>query len=116
MLMHKKTSPPISGRMKVNLITNESIPSVPDSTQFSEKQIQASPSHSDTHNLENDESIIPNWTYTTDLGFIYNPIREKRPKVRKKPRDFHLGAKSNLNLSVNNRLKLIALNHFSFLE
>ncbi|CAF4860922.1 unnamed protein product, partial [Rotaria socialis] len=29
---------------------------------------------------QHDELIIPNWTYSTDLGVIYNPIRQKRVK------------------------------------
>ncbi|CAF3297793.1 unnamed protein product [Rotaria socialis] len=33
---------------------------------------------------QHDELIIPNWTYSTDLGVIYNPIRQKRVKVIKK--------------------------------
>ena len=31
-----------------------------------------------------DELIIPNWTYSTDLGLVCNPIREKRMKVIKR--------------------------------
>lgn len=37
-----------------------------------------------------DELIIPNWTYSTDLGVVYNPIiekRVKRVKLKKKTKD-----------------------------
>lgn len=38
----------------------------------------------DNHN-QYEEFIIPNWTYSTESGFIYNPIREQRLKTTKNP-------------------------------
>ncbi|CAF2498424.1 unnamed protein product [Rotaria sp. Silwood2] len=54
-----------------------------------------------------DELIIPNWTYSTDLGFVYNPIREKRMKIikkniRKTTKDFDSNADSIVKFSHNN--------------
>ncbi|CAF3467284.1 unnamed protein product [Rotaria sp. Silwood1] len=61
-----------------------------------------------------DELIIPNWTYSTDLGFVYNPIREKRMKVikktvRKKTKDFDSNVDSVVRLShkTPNEIKLL---------
>jgi hypothetical protein len=49
-----------------------------------------------------EEIIIPNWTYSTDLGVVYNPIREKRIKrnFQKKTKDF----KPNINSMVKHSL------------
>ena len=51
-----------------------------------------------------DEIIIPNWTYSTNLGVVYNPIREKRIKViqkniRKKIKDIDSNVTSVVKLS-----------------
>jgi hypothetical protein len=51
-----------------------------------------------------DEIIIPNWTYSTSLGVVYNPIREKRIKgiqrnVRKKIKDIDSNVTSVVKLS-----------------
>lgn len=37
-----------------------------------------------TIDLQYDEIIIPNWTYATGSGVVYNPIREKCIKVKKR--------------------------------
>ncbi|CAF3486077.1 unnamed protein product [Rotaria sp. Silwood1] len=60
-----------------------------------------------------DELLIPNWTYSTDLGFVYNPIREKRMKVikktvRKKTKDFNSNVDSVVRLSHKTPVKIIS--------
>ena len=33
---------------------------------------------------QDDDILIPNWTYSTSSGVVYNPIREKRVQTSKK--------------------------------
>ncbi|CAF1215346.1 unnamed protein product [Adineta steineri] len=54
-----------------------------------------------------DEIMIPNWTYSTGLGIVYNPIREKNKKIikrtiRKTTKDVDSIIKLNHNPSVIN--------------
>jgi hypothetical protein len=63
-----------------------------------------------------DEIIIPNWTYSTGLGVVYNPIREKYLKVTK--RNAQKKTKtvdSMIKLNDNTSVRLIFLHLFSSL-
>ncbi|CAF1404413.1 unnamed protein product [Adineta steineri] len=72
-----------------------------------------------------DEIMIPNWTYSTGLGFVYNPVREKNKKlikrtIRKTTKDVDSMIKLNHNPSneinlLNSTLptSLISIDHSS---
>ncbi|CAF0904738.1 unnamed protein product [Rotaria sordida] len=110
----------IMNRFKGNQITNGSISSFEHLKEINkiEKPLfdHSNIKLKDKFDIESsyDELIIPNWTYSTDLGFVYNPIREKRMKVlktniRKKTKDFDSNDDSIIKFSHNipNELKLL---------
>ncbi|CAF4169263.1 unnamed protein product [Rotaria socialis] len=89
-LLSHKQSIVVLNRYKRNQIKNESILSFENLKHMSkiEKSLSKRSKIKCKDKLEiqsqHDELIIPNWTYSTDLGVIYNPIRQKRVKVIKK--------------------------------
>ncbi|CAF4683060.1 unnamed protein product, partial [Rotaria socialis] len=85
-LLSHKQSIVVLNRYKRNQIKNESILSFENLKDMSkiEKSLSKRSKIKRKDKLEiqsqHDELIIPNWTYSTDLGVIYNPIRQKRVK------------------------------------
>ena len=95
-ILPQKQLIPIMTRLKENRIRNESISSLKAKNKR-EKSISNRSNIKFKNKLtiepQYDEIIIPNWTYSTELGVVYNPIQEKRVKVikrsaRKKTKDF----------------------------
>ena len=65
-----------------------------------------------------DEIIIPNWTYSTGLGVVYNPIREKslrfnRRNPQKKTQLSNPTAPSTIRLTDNTPVRVMST-HLSF--
>ena len=71
------TEKPISLRDKVNRIAEQEINNV-------DKSIITSLDTKLIIDLQPDEILIPNWTYSTSSGVVYNPIREKSLKTTKR--------------------------------
>jgi hypothetical protein len=94
----------------MNRITNTSVSSVEHLKEINktEKSISnrssAKLKHTPIIEPQYDEIIIPNWTYSTSLGVVYNPIREKRIKVIK--RNVQKKTKNDFDPNVNSTVKL----------
>jgi hypothetical protein len=103
----------------MNRITNTSVSSVEHLKEINktEKSIfirsSAKLKHTPIIEPQYDEIIIPNWTYSTSLGVVYNPIREKRIKVikrnvqKKTKKDFDPNVNSTVKLSHNTQVIII---------
>jgi hypothetical protein len=98
-IMSKQQSVPIMNRFKENRITNGSVTSFEHLKEINKDEksrsnrLNIKVKHTPGIKPQYDEVLIPNWTYSTDLGVVYNPIREKRMKVikrniQKKTEDF----------------------------
>lgn len=103
-MVSDKQSIPIINRYKGNrIITNGSIASFEHLKEINKKE--KSISNYSTIKLKNeaqyDEIIIPNWTYSTGLGVVYNPIIEKRVKIiRKNTQKKSKDVDSNINSTI----------------
>ena len=96
-----------TSRFKGNRVTDRSV----EHSKEIKKDGKSTFNHStmkpkDTHDIQSqyDELIIPNWTYSTDLGLVYNPIREKGMKItgrslQKKTKSFNPNMNSPVKLN-----------------
>jgi len=115
----EKQTIPIMNRLKGNRITNGSISPFKHLKEINktEKLIsdRLDTKVKDTIRIEPqyEEIIIPNWTYSTGLGVIYNPIVEKHVKVtRKNPQKKTKDVDSNvinLMMKLNHDTPVIAI-------
>jgi hypothetical protein len=115
-ILKEKQSIPIINRYKENRIPDESISLLEHVKEIkNEEKLNSKYSNIKLKNeSQYDEIIIPNWTYSTGLGVVYNPIREKYLKVTK--RNFQKKIKpvdsivhSIVKLNDNTSVRLIAL-------
>ncbi|UJR30746.1 hypothetical protein I4U23_018266 [Adineta vaga] len=86
----QQTLTPIMNRIKPNQITNDSV-----SSYSYSKMIKTD------DKSQYDEILIPNWTYSTMLGVVYNPIHEKVIKRNKRKNTKALDSNINTTLETS---------------